>query len=156
MDGHSRHVTIDAPFHRAVAETLRAFQAEGFDVVSTLDLRRYLLREAQHDCRRYLLFQMLLPQLTLDAVREDPELGPLLPTTVGVFELPDGETEVTVTPSLAPVIYEFGWRSGRPQVSAVADRAAERVAHALDRLRRPLLESIVSVHGCGASGNDGT
>jgi uncharacterized protein (DUF302 family) len=134
MDGTSRRITLDAPFDHAVAETLHAFHAEGFDVVSTLDLRRYLSLSAHHDCRRYLLVEMLLPQLALDAVREDPELGPMLPTTVAIFELPDGETVVMATPSLGAVLFDFGWRAGKPAAAAVADRAAERVARAFERL----------------------
>jgi hypothetical protein len=140
MDGTIRHLTIDAPFEQAVTETLHAFRAEGFDHVSTLDLRRYLVREAHHDCRRYVLFQMLLPQLTLDAIREDAELGPLLPTMLGVCELPDGETLVTVTPSLAPVVFGVGWRATRPALAAIGDRVSERVARAIGRLQQSARE----------------
>ena len=101
---------------RTVAETSEAIRAEGFDLVSTIDLRDYLARHAHHDCRRYLLLGALLPQLALDALRQDPELGPLLPTTIAIYELPDGETAVAASPSLSPVVFEFGWRalSARP------------------------------------------
>jgi uncharacterized protein (DUF302 family) len=136
MGEYGRRIVVDIPFERAVAETSEAIRAEGFDLVSTIDLRDYLAKHAHHDCRRYLLFGALLPQLALDALREDPELGPLLPTTIAIYELPDGETAVAASPSLSPVVFEFGWRAGRPAVAAMADRVSERLAHAFDRLQR--------------------
>ena len=130
------NVVVDIPFERAVAETSEAIRAEGFDLVSTIDLRDYLARHAHHGCRRYLLLGALLPQLTLDALRQDPELGPLLPTTIAIYELPDGETAVAASPSLSPVVFEFGWRAQRPAIAAMADRVSERLARAFDRLQR--------------------
>lgn len=141
MDDYGRRIILDVPFERAVADTSEAFRAEGFDVVSTLDVRGYLARNAHHECRRYLLLQMLLPQLTLDALRHDPEIGPILPTTIAVYELPDGETAVVASPSLAPVESDFGWQAERPAIAALADRASERLARALDRVRRVRVHS---------------
>lgn len=134
MGEYGRQIVLDVPFERAVAQASDAIRAEGFDLVSTIDLRDYLAQHAHHDCRRYVLFTALLPELTLDALREDPESGPLLPATIAVFELPDGETAISASPSLSPVLYEFGWRAGRPELAAIADRAGERLARALDRL----------------------
>jgi hypothetical protein len=58
-----------------VTETTKALRAEGFDLVSTVDVRDYLARSAHHECRRHLLFGALLPQLTLDALRPDPKVA---------------------------------------------------------------------------------
>ena len=71
MGEYGRRIVVDIPFERAVAETSAAIRAEGFDLVSTIDLRDYLAKHAHHDCRRYLLLGALLPQLALDALRED-------------------------------------------------------------------------------------
>jgi hypothetical protein len=59
----------------------------------------------------------------------------MLPTTIAIYELPDGETAVAATPALAPVAFDFGWRAGRPAVAAIADRAAERLARTFARLQ---------------------
>jgi len=134
MDDYGRRVILDVPFGQAVTETWKALRAEGFDLVSTIDIRDYLARSAHHECRRYLLFGALLPQVTLDALRHDPEIGTILPTTIAIYELPDGETAVVASPSLALVASDFGWRAGRPAIAAIADRGGERLAHALARL----------------------
>ena len=135
MDDYGRRVILDVPFGQAVTETWKALRAEGFDLVSTIDIRDYLARSAHHECRRYLLFGALLPQLTLDVLRHDLEIGTMLPTTIAIYELPDGETAVTANPSLAPVASDFGWRAGRPAIAAIADCGGERLARALARLQ---------------------
>ena len=68
-------------------EVSRAFQAEGFDVVSTLDVAGYLARHAHHEHRRYMLLEALMPQLTLQAMQYDPAIGPILATTIAIYEL---------------------------------------------------------------------
>src|SRR5580765_5830433 len=147
MGEYGRRIVLDLPFEQAVAEATTAIHAEGFDLVCTIDLRHYLVTHAHHDCRRYLLFGVLLPQLTLDALRQDPELGPLLLTTIAIYELPDGETAVAASPSLSPVVFEFGWRAGSPALAAIADRAGERLARAFDRLQRVTSESAIGARG---------
>jgi uncharacterized protein (DUF302 family) len=135
MDDYGRRLTLDVPFELAVAETSQVFREEGFDVVSRLDVRDYLARTIHHECRRYVLLEALLPELTLDALQHDPGIGPILPITIAVYELADGETAVTASPSLAPVLSDFGWRASRPDVAAIGDRAGEQLAQALDRLQ---------------------
>lgn len=134
MDDYGRRITLDIPFDRAVKEALKAFQAEGFDFVSTLDVRGYLARNAHQECRRYVLFEALLPQFTLEALQHDPGIGPILPTTIAIYELADGESAVSASPALAPVAFDFGWRASSPVIRALADRASERVARAFERL----------------------
>ena len=52
MNDNGCRIILDVPFDSAVAATLDAFRAEGFDVVSTLDVRNYLVRHIHHECRR--------------------------------------------------------------------------------------------------------
>jgi uncharacterized protein (DUF302 family) len=136
MTDISRCIVLDAPFEASVTATLEAFRAEGFDLASTLDLREYLARNVHHDCRRYLLLNLLLPHVTLEALQLNPELGPLVLTTIVIYELPDGEAAVVARPSLAPGLVDDGERAASHVLANLADRAAERLAHALDRLSK--------------------
>ena len=135
MDDYGRRIILDVPFDQAVTQTAHALHAEGFDVIATIDVRDYLARSAHHECRRYLLLEALLPQVTLDALQHDSGLGPMLPTTIAIYELPDGETAVAASPALAPVALDFGWRAERPAIAAIADRVAERLARTFARLQ---------------------
>jgi uncharacterized protein (DUF302 family) len=136
MDAYGRRVVLNVPFRLAVAETSQVLREEGLDVVARFDVREYLVRTLHHDCRRYMLLEALAPELTLEALQHDPGVGPILPITVGIFELADGDTAVIASPPLAPVLSDFGWREATPALAAIGDRASEQVAQVLDRLER--------------------
>jgi uncharacterized protein (DUF302 family) len=136
MDDYGRRVILDIPFELAIAETSQALRQEGFDVVARFDVRDYLARTLHHECRRYMLLEALAPDLMLDALQHDPGVGALLPITVGVYELPDGETAVVASPALAPVVGDLGWRAALPALAAIGDRASDQLAQALDSLQR--------------------
>jgi uncharacterized protein (DUF302 family) len=136
MDDYGRRVVLDVPFQLAVAETSQVLREEGLDIVARFDVREYLVRTLHHDCRKYVLLEALAPELTLEALQHDPGIGPILPITVGIFELADGETAVVASPPLAPVLSDFGWREATPALTTIGDRASEQLAQALDRLQR--------------------
>ena len=136
MDDYGRRVILDVPFELAVAETSQVLREEGLDVVARFDVRDYLVRTLHHECRRYMLLEALAPELTLEALQHDPGIGPILPVTVGVYELADGETAVVASPPLAPVLSDFGWRAATPALATIGDRASEQLAQAFDRLQR--------------------
>lgn len=136
MDDYGRRVILDVSFELAVAETSQVLREEGLDVVARFDVRDYLVRTLHHECRRYMLLEALAPELTLEALQHDPGIGPILPVTVGVYELADGETAVVASPPLAPVLSDFGWRAATPALATIGDRASEQLAQALDRLQR--------------------
>jgi uncharacterized protein (DUF302 family) len=136
MDHYGRRVILDVPFELALAETSQVLREEGLDVVARFDVRDYLVRTLHHECRRYMLLEALAPELTLEALQHDPSIGPILPITVGVYELADGETAVVASPPLAPVLSDFGWRAATPALATIGDRASEQLAQALDRLQR--------------------
>jgi hypothetical protein len=56
-----------------------------------------------------------------------------------------GETAVAASPALALVATDFGWRAGRPIITALADRAGEWLARTFAGLqRRPHNSAAVS------------
>jgi uncharacterized protein (DUF302 family) len=136
MDDYGRRVILDMPFEAAVAATCQVFRDEGLDVVTRFDVRDYLLRTRRHECRRYEMLEALAPEWTLDALQHDPGIGPLLPVTVAIFELADGETAVVASPPFAPVLSDLAWRETTSALATIGDRASEQLARALDQLQR--------------------
>jgi uncharacterized protein (DUF302 family) len=136
MDDYGRRVILDIPFELAVTETCQVFREEGLDVVTRFDVRDYLARTLHHDCRRYTLLEALAPEWTLEARRHDPSIGPILPVTVAIFELADGETAVVASPPFAPVLSDLAWREATSALATIGDRASDQLARVLDRLQR--------------------
>jgi len=136
MENYGRQLVLDLPFDRTIGETIEAFRLEGIDIVTRFDLKEYLNRTLRHDCRRYVLLQATVPQLSLEAVQLDLGLGALAATTVVVFELADSETGVLVAEPFSGYASDPARRAAAPDVAALADRFCEQMARGISRLQR--------------------
>lgn len=136
MEDYGRRVVVDLPFDRALIDIIDALRQEGIHVLSRFDVRDYLKRTLHHDFRRYTLLQAATPQLTLDALHEDLAAGAILPITIAVYELADGETAIVVSEPFAPVLADRGWREAAPRLARLADDEGELLARALSRVQR--------------------
>ena len=136
MSDYGRRIVVDLPFEEAVAVLRRAVRDQGLDVIARVDVRDRFRRELAHDFRRYVLFEVWSPELALEALRQDLDAGTILPTTLVMYELADGETAVTAREPLFPLAAHAGWRQHAPALATMADHEAERVARVLATLTR--------------------
>jgi len=120
---------IDAPYEEAVERTKDALEAEGFGVLSEIDVRATLKRKLDADFAKYVILGACNPHLAHRALIEEHELGLLLPCNVVVHEH-DGRTVV----SAADPEVMLG-TSDNPALAAVASEAKERLTRALESLR---------------------
>ena len=134
MGEYGRRLIVDADFDKTLLETMRAVQLEGLDILTLFDLREHVQRQVHHECRRYVLLQVASSDLLLRAIQTDLESGPLLPSTMAIYELADGETAVESTEPFAPVISDPAWRRAAPALAVLADRESAQLARALARL----------------------
>jgi hypothetical protein len=75
------------------------------------------------------------PELAFEALRCNLDAGTMLATTFVAYELPNGETVMTVDGPFSPLAEDSGWRRDAPALTAIADRERARVAAVLARLR---------------------
>jgi uncharacterized protein (DUF302 family) len=114
-----------------VALAKEALGAEGFGVLTEIDVRTTLKKKLDVDFRNYVILGACNPPLAHQALVAEPDIGLLLPCNVVVYE-DDGDSVVLIldplsmlnvveNPALEPVAEEAGARLKRV---AAALRAA--------------------------------
>jgi uncharacterized protein (DUF302 family) len=81
--------TLDMPFDRAVAHVTEALAAKGFGVLTTIDVKPYVILGA---CN---------PKLAWGALQAEDKIGTMLPCNVIVTEAAPGKVEVAAVDPVA-------------------------------------------------------
>ncbi|HEX2671006.1 MAG TPA: DUF302 domain-containing protein [Polyangiaceae bacterium] len=81
---------LGVSFEAATERLPQALQAEGFGVITQIDLQQTFKAKLGADFRRYRIFGACNPAYALKAVELDPRAGLLLPCNVVLFERDDG------------------------------------------------------------------
>lgn len=123
--------TLDVPFVEAVELAKEALKAEGFGVLSTIDVRQTMKEKLDVDFEPYVILGACNPQLALRALRAEHELGLLLPCNVIVHEH-DGKSAVAIVDPAQML----GVVAGNAELTAVADEAGLRLRRVVAALSR--------------------
>lgn len=121
--------TLDVPFDEAVERTTAALKAEGFGVLSTIDVARTMKEKLDVDFEPYVILGACNPQLAHRALTVEHELGLLLPCNVIVHEH-DGKSAVAIVDP-AQMLGVVGENA---ELHAVAEEAAERLRRVVNAL----------------------
>jgi uncharacterized protein (DUF302 family) len=118
----------DATYAEAVERVTEALAAEGFGVLTTIDVRETFKKKLDVDFRPYLIMGACNPQLAHQALTGEPGIGLLLPCNVVVEETASGVAVSMARPRAMLGIAESG------ALQAVADEAEERLSRALQNV----------------------
>ena len=93
--------TLNLPFEENVAKTREALSAEGFGVITEVDVQKTLKTKIGVDFRRYLILGACNPALAYEALKLESNVGAMLPCNVVVQEAGNGHTEVSAIDPVA-------------------------------------------------------
>ena len=120
-------IVVQTDYHTAIERATAALKAEGFGVLTTIDVQETLRTKLNREFRKYVILGACNPVLADRALQAELEIGLLLPCNVIVYET--GPTE-TVVAAMAPLA-ALGVVGDNPALHAVAVEADARLRRAL-------------------------
>lgn len=122
------HVTVDLPFDEALTATKAALAAEGFGVLTEIDMQATMKAKLNEDYPPLIILGACNPTFAHTAMGINPVIATLVPCNVVVRGGEDGVTVETVDPQ---VLVEA---TGEPELAPLADELRARLDRALAAL----------------------
>ncbi len=116
-------------FDSVVARVKDALKAEGFGVLTEIDVAGTLKTKIDQDFRPYRILGACNPKLAYEALSAEALIGVMLPCNVIVQRYDNGEVEVsTIDPASAMAAV------GNPALSIVADKVRGALQRVIERV----------------------
>ena len=123
------HVRVKGDVPSGIAAVTEALKAEGFGVLTEIDVRATMKKKLDVDFRPYVILGACNPQLAHRALTAAPEIGLLLPCNVTVAEIDADTVEVSLVDPIGMMSFVQ-----RPELEPIAAEARERLARVADAL----------------------
>ena len=123
MSDYTMTVTVDVGPAEAERQVREALSAEGFGILSEIDVQAKLQEKLDQDIGPYKILGACSPPLAHQAIGLDADIGALLPCNVLLRANPDGGTDVAAA-------------DPETMLALAGDELADIAAEAKQRLRR--------------------
>ena len=123
--------TLNLPYEQALQKTTEALKAEGFGVLSQIDMQATLKQKLDVNFRRYVILGACNPPLAHRALSANLDVGLLLPCNVTVYEEGGGSVVTAVDP-----LEMLGVLEADREVHEVAVEAKDRLQRVIASLKR--------------------
>lgn len=120
---------VACAFDDAVNRVTAALQAEGFGILSDIDVAATLKKKLDRDIPPYRILGACNPPLALRAIEAEPSIGLLLPCNVVVRQDADGQVRVEFmdTDAVLKLV-------GKPAIAALASEVRQRLQRVMQAL----------------------
>jgi len=126
-------VELPVGYAEAVERATAALKAEGFGVLTSIDVRDTLKKKLDAEFRPYTILGACNPPLAHRALQAEIDVGLLLPCNVVVYETGPGASVVAAVAPLSMI----AMASGNPDLEGVAREADAKLRRALAALESP-------------------
>jgi len=128
--------TLNAPFDKAIQLTEAALKAEGFGIISRIDLQAAFKEKIGVDFRPYTILGACNPKLAHQALSVEDKVGTMLPCNVIVQASGDEEAEVAAIDPVASM-----QAIDNPQLKEAAAEVRERLVRVIAELEKSRAEA---------------
>ncbi|HOT00050.1 MAG TPA: DUF302 domain-containing protein [Acidobacteriota bacterium] len=121
--------TVQMPFPDVVAKVMDGLAAEGFGVLSDIDVKATMKRKLDIEFQNYRILGACNPPFAYRALQIEDKIGTLMPCNVIVQERTPGTVEVAaVNPMVSMQAVD------KPELREVAEEVTARLRRVIDRL----------------------
>jgi uncharacterized protein (DUF302 family) len=127
---HSRYgfsKTIDVPYEEAVEKARAALKAEGFGVLSEIDIKEKLKEKLGVDFRRYVILGACNPPLAYKTLQQEINIGLLLPCNVIVYDADEAGKSVVAAIDAKTMLSVVGDNAALDAVATEVNEKLKRV-----------------------------
>lgn len=129
MAGFGIRKTLDRGFDAVLAQVPEALKAEGFGVLTEIDVQATLKAKLNVTFRRYRILGACNPPFAHQALQHSLDIGMLMPCNVIVYEADDKTTVVSAVDPMLTMAAQ-----GDPAIRPLAEQVQQALRRALDRL----------------------
>jgi uncharacterized protein (DUF302 family) len=131
-DEISYKVLLSNSFAETIQLVREALSAEGFGVLTEIDVQTTLKKKLGKDFRPYLILGACNPLFAHQALLTEPEVGIMLPCNVTLDQQEEGVLVCFANPAAMLTIGDFGTNH---QLREVAESVNERILRVVETLR---------------------
>ena len=121
--------TLDIGFDDALAKIPEALKAEGFGVLTEIDVTATLKKKIDVDFRRYRILGACNPPFAHKALQHSLDVGMLMPCNVIVYETDEGQTRVSAVDPMQTMAVQ-----GDAEMAPLAEAVREKLQRVIDSL----------------------
>lgn len=118
--------TVTGPFDGVVTDVTARLKAQGFGVLTDIDVQATLKSKLGADVAKYRILGACNPRFAHEALKIESKLGVLLPCNVIVRETADHQVEVASVDPVAAME-----RTGNPALRSIAEEVRRLLSKAL-------------------------
>lgn len=121
--------TLPIAFDDAVQRTNDALKAEGFGIITEIDVKETFKKKINVDFRNYRILGACNPALAHEALQLEDKVGTMLPCNVIVQDVGQGQTEIAAIDPVASMqaIENPGLKRAAEQVRGKLKRVIDRL-----------------------------
>lgn len=129
MDAFGIRKTLDLGFDEALARVPEALKAEGFGVLTEIDVQATLRKKLDVDFRRYRILGACNPPFAHRALQHSLDVGMLIPCNVIVYETDDRKAVVSAVDPMQTMAGQ-----GEEALRPLADEVRRKLQRVIDSL----------------------
>ena len=129
MANYGVSTRLRIPYEEAVLAATEALKAEGFGVLTEIDVKATLKKKLDKDFRKYVVLGACNPSLAHSALSTELGIGLLLPCNVIVYEAEGCSVVSVIDPITAMSIVE------NPELEPIAQQVSAKLKRVVDTMK---------------------